>query len=172
MRIRTRAHVRRSPHATRRERPEILSRLGREPSLRGPGAGRGPALESVLDDVKAGTRNGYTWTLNWKFDLDDPADMELVYNALGHRAMYVLATTNRTLEQWEGPEAFNVLIGASEGVGIWRNDAGQVYVDNIVLLIGPKRMAEGVTELAKSYSQKYFVEIDGRARKFKLVEVA
>ena len=154
-----------------RRRPEALSRPGREPHLIGTGIG-GPQLESVIDDVKAGLRGGYTWTFKWNFDLNDPADMELVYNSLGNRAMYVVATTNRTLEEWEGPEDFSVLIGANEGVGVWRDpDTGKVYVDNVLLFFGPKVSEPWVLSYANSHGQKSIVKIDGPTRSYKFLGV-
>ena len=129
-------------------------------------------MESVLDDVKAGLRNGYTWTLKWKFDLDDPADMELVYKSLGDRAMYVVATTHRTLKEWEGPKDFSVLIGANEGVGMWRDpDTGRVYVDNVVLFFGPKVSESWALGYAKRHGQKSIVKIDGPTRSYKFLDV-
>lgn len=123
-----------------------------------------PDLQTVIDDVKEGHRSGYTWTLGWKFDVNEPLSMEPVYDKLGDRTMYAIATTNRTLEDWEGPEQFSVPISHNQGVGIWRSDDGTVYVDNVVMLFGPKVSEQWALDYAARNRQQSVLKVDGRTR--------
>ncbi len=130
------------------------------------------SLGAIIDDVIAGRRAGYTWTIRWKFDIDDSVSMEKVYNQLGDRTMYVVATTHRTLEEWEGPEQFSVRIGGNEGVGLWRDPhTGEIYIDNVILFFGPKVSEQWALNYAASHGQQSILKVDGSTRSFDFLGV-
>src|SRR3990167_369476 len=154
--VRVRSHVRR--HVLRG-----MSRARRSTVRRG-------TLWAIIDDVVAGRRSGYTWTRDWRFDVNEPASMERTYDKLLGITMYVVAITNRKLDDlWET----RWHISSSEGVGLWRDETGMVYADDIVLLLFEPGV-EGrnfALKHAKRHGQRYVLKVDGRARSFEFLEV-
>ena len=126
-----------------------------------------PSLASLIESVTDGRRSGYTYTGGWKFDIDDPADMERIYDKLGTRVLYAIATTNLPLaERVRRPE-----FGETEGVSLWRRSDGTVFMDDIFLLFGPKVSEEFVLSRAKSYNQQVILKVDGLSQTWEFVNV-
>ena len=148
--VRVRSYTRRTPYVQRRRR--FSENLG-----------------AIIDEVKSGQRSGYTWTSGWRFDVNDPVAMEHIYDKLMGRKMYVVAVTNRKLEDlWAIP---HWRISSVEGIGLWRDDDGTIYADDVVLFFGPKVSAEWANSYAKRHGQRFLLEVDGRNRTFAFVPV-
>ncbi len=127
-----------------------------------------------MASVAAGLRDGYTWTSRWKFDVDDAMSMRAVYNKLGDRTMYVVATTNRTLSEFDQDfteKGIAPKIDADQGIGLWRRGDGTVMVDDIVLFFGPSADESWALSFARRHGQESILAIDGRMRTFKFLEV-
>jgi len=95
--------------------------------------------------------------------------MKRIYDKLLGRTMYVVATTNRKLDDLREARWH---IGPSEGIGLWRDETGTVYADDIVLLLFEPGV-EGrnfALKHAEKYGQRYVLKVDGRARSFEFLE--
>ncbi len=148
---------------------EGIDRLRRPPSSPG-------SFGAVIDDVVTGRRKGYTWTGNWKFDIDDPISMERVYKKLGQRQMYIIASTNRTLEDYQAmlvmrnlnrPGAEIRAMLGDYGVGFWRDDEGTIYADEVRAWMDLSRHA--AIDIGRRQHQKYILRVDGRRREFEFI---
>jgi len=136
------------------------------------------SLGAAINDVVAGRRSGYTFTGNWRFDVNDPVTMKRVYDQLGPRQMFVIASTNRTLEEYtvelmmrnlKRPGAeIRAAIG-DDGIGIWRADDGTIYVDEVHVWVGLSR-SEAIV-IGRNKHQKYILRVDGRTRSFEFIPI-
>ena len=126
----------------------------------------------AINDVVEGRRGGYTWTRGWKFDVNDQKSMDRTYEKLGYRTMYVVAMTNRTLAEF----TLNLMarisprIAENEGIGLWRDEKGDVYVDDIYLFFGPKVSINWALAYARSKGQRSILKIDGRTRSYEFLD--
>jgi len=137
------------------------------------GAVRGPTwiseLNAVVQQVSSGMRGGYTWTRDFKFDVDDPSTMEAVYKELGDDTLYVVARTNYRLSS--RPPLSQAAIGRNEGVGLWRDDQGEIWADDIVLYRSPKQSWEWALNRARAWNQKFILVINGATKTHEFVAV-
>ena len=129
------------------------------------------SLDLAVADVEAGRRKGFTWTGGYKFDIDDPRTMDLLYETMhirGLDALYVIARTNRTLGEWRvrgSPKD----IGYNFGIGAWFDaDNGKTYIDDIFIQDYP-RDEESAVRMGRKYNQKYILKVDGRTRSYEFI---
>ena len=159
MEVRVRSHVRRHPRGTRPSRP-----LGTRGSL-----------GAAIDDVVSGRASGYTWTAQWRFNIDEPEQMKRIYDMLGNRTLYAVATTNLTLAEREaspgGRLGFDPLIDANHGISLWRRADGTVFMDNIIVFVGSEIREGWVLDFAKSKNQQVIIKVDGQHRTYEFVDV-
>ena len=148
------------------------SRIRFVPPRRRPSEG---GLSSAIDEVVTGRRAGYTWTRDFKFDIDDPVMMKEVYKNLHGQTLYAVAVTNRTLAERgaspEGPLGFSPRISRSEGISLWRRADGTVFMDNIVLFFGPAVSEYFALNWAKRYNQQVILKVDGLTKTWEFLDV-
>lgn len=156
--VNVRRHVRR--------RPSQIALRRRPPSSPG-------SFGAAIDDVVAGRRSGYTWTGGYKFDVDDARTMDALYDHLRRRnvdTLYVLARTNRTLAEWEARvvnrDPSVTSIGRNFGLGIWRDDDGTIYVDDISVLVFKGERDDDALRFARLHNQKSILKVDASKRSF------
>lgn len=177
--VRVRDHTRRYP--AHRARPESARGRGqREARER---FSFPQTFDEVVDSVVSGRRSGYTWTENWKFDVGDLASMSEVYSRLGGRTIYVIASTNRTLEDYQNeillrdirrPGSMVRATLGNQGVGVWRDDDGTIYVDEIyVYEEGPGHWEvaskDDAIRKGREHNQKSILRVDGATRSFEFI---
>ncbi len=119
----------------------------------------------LIDEIRGGERSGYTYTSIFRFDIDDPKTLHRTYDRLGDRVMYVIAKTNRRLDDLR---LSDVVLGPRYGLGFWRSDDGTVYADDIKLFfdIGD----EAALAQARENRQYSILKVDGRSRSFEFLE--
>jgi hypothetical protein len=131
------------------------------------------SLGAVIDDVVAERRKGYTWTRKYRFDVDDSVSMTRLYDQIGGSIMYVIARTNQTLSQWEtrvrarDPSA--TTIADNVGIGVWRDDDGTIYVDEISVLRFNESHDADAIRFGRIHHQKYILKVDGNTRSFEFI---
>jgi hypothetical protein len=122
-------------------------------------------LNVLLSEVENGKRAGYTFTGLFRFDIDNQAEMDRVYDKLGHRAMFAIATTNRPASEFYMDHA---VIGQVSGIALWRDDRGIVYADDVTLHLDIDD--EEALRIARAQEQAVILKVDGRTRSFAFME--
>jgi hypothetical protein len=127
-------------------------------------------LGTAISSVVQKQRSGFTWTRDFKFDVDDPTSMASVYDRLGEDSLYVVARTHYRLE--ERPMLYRAIAKRTEGVGLWRDDMGQIWADDVVLFFAPKASRAWALNRAKAWNQLYILEVSGKTRSFEFLPVS
>jgi hypothetical protein len=122
-------------------------------------------ISHLIGEVHRGERAGYTYTGNFKFDIDDPRSMAHTYDKLGPHVMFAIAETNRPMEDFY---ISNSTISKLTGVAMWRDDKGRVYVDDVRLHVDIDD--EEALRIARQYDQFIILKVDGRTRSFAFLE--
>lgn len=106
--------------------------------------------------------------------MDDPASMKRVYDRLGKKHMYVIAETNIPLSlrksgKLPGRGIGDILIYGPHGIGLWRDDDGTVYMDDVHVWVN--LLHSLARKLARKLEQRSILYVNGRTRTHKFVEV-
>jgi len=122
-------------------------------------------IRRLQQQVRDGQRAGYTYTSHFQYDIDNQAQMEHTYDALGHRVMFVIASTNRPAKHFDPSES---VVGPSRGVSLWRDANGVVYMDDIQLYFDIDD--ETALRIAREKDQFMIHKVDGRTRSHAFLE--
>jgi hypothetical protein len=122
-------------------------------------------LQALIREVEGGRRSGFTYTGRLKYDIDDKAAMEHVYDKLGPRVMFAIARTNRRAEDLDLDDA---TIGKASGIALWRDSNGVVYADDVRHHFDISD--ETALEIARRQGQFIILKVDGRTRSFAFLE--
>jgi len=121
-------------------------------------------IDFVIGQIQRGESGGRTITKELDFDIENPADRELLFEKIGERIIYIVAKTNST----EIP--FNYKFDKVNGLGFWK-DGNTIYIDEIMVLDLPGLPENTVRIIAKHYQQKCYLKIDGARKTYEFIQV-